>query len=141
MEYLDHLKALKEKRDLTYAEIAEISDIPLTTVTRIFSGATPNPTFETIAKITIALGGSLDGVAGIKQNNSPPITSPIERTFDSYVELVKNKDERISDLKEELKEVRKEKHRFAIALVVIVAFILIILTVDIFNGHFGYFRY
>lgn len=141
MEYLDHLKALKEKRDLTYAEIAEISDLPLTTVTRVFSGATPNPTFETIARLTIALGGSLDGIAGLKQTNSHPIPTPIEKTFDSYAELLKVKDERINDLKEEVKEVRKEKHRFSLALAIIVAFLLSILAVDLFNGNFGYFRY
>lgn len=139
MEYLEHLKALKEKRDLTYAEIAEIADIPLTTITRIFSGTTPNPTFETIAKITIALGGSLDGIAGIKSTDKTP--SPVQQTIASYSELLKEKDDRIKDLKEDVKEVRREKHRFAIALACIVGVILIVLTVDIFNGHFGYFRY
>lgn len=139
MEYLDHLKALKEKRDLTYAEIAEISDLPLTTVTRVFSGATPNPTFETIAKLTIALGGSLDGIAGLKQTNS--ISTPIEKTFDSYAELLRDKDDRINDLKEEVNEVRREKHRFAIALAIIVGFFLVLVAIDLLNGNLGFLRY
>lgn len=141
MLYLEKLKALKSERGITNAEIAKLSDIPLATITRIFNGQTPNPTFETFSQIAIALGASLDEIAGLKQPDAPSIPSPIEKTLDSYAELLKEKDERIKDLKEEVKEVRREKHRFAIALACIVGIIMIILAVDICNGHIGYFRY
>lgn len=141
MLYLEKLKTLKEEKNLTNVEIAKLSNIPLATITRIFNGQTPNPTFETISQIAIALGASLDEVTGLKQPDAPPIATPIEKTLDSYAELLKEKDERIRELKEEVKEVRKEKNRFAIALACIVGFVLLILTIDILNGHFGYFRY
>ena len=141
MQYLERLKAAKEERDITNAEISKLSNTPLATVTRIFNGSTPNPTFETIVPIAIALGISLDELVGLKQPEAPPVPSPIENTLVSYAELLKEKDERIKELKEEVKEVRKEKHRFALALAVFVCFVLTILTVDILNGHFGYFRY
>ena len=141
MDYLEQLKALKEKRGLTHAEISELSDIPLTTVTRIFSGATPNPTFETIARITIALGGSLDVIAGIRSANEKPLSSPVEKTITSYAELLKEKDERIKDKEAERAAERKEKYKLAIVLACVIGFLLLILTIDILNGHFGYFRY
>ena len=141
MPYLDRLKALKEERDLTNAEISKLSNIPLATITRIFNGSTPNPTFETFAQIAIALGASLDEIAGIRQPEAPPVDAPIETTLNSYAALLREKDERIKELKEEVKEVRREKHRFALSLSIIVSFILIVLTIDILNGHFGYFRY
>ena len=141
MEYLKRLKDLKEERDLTNAEIAELSDVPLATVTRIFNGSTPNPQFDTIARITIALGGSLDVVASLKQPEAPHIASPIETTLNSYAELLKEKDERIKDLKLEAQEMRKEKLRFAFAFACVVGFVLVLLTIDMLNGHFGYFRY
>lgn len=141
MVYLEKLKALKEERGLTNAEIAQLSNIPLATITRIFNGQTPNPTFETISQVAIALGASIDEIAGLKQPDAPRVPSPIRQTLDNYAELLKEKDDRIKDLKEDVKEVRREKHRFAIALACIVGVILIILTVDILNGHFGYFRY
>ena len=141
MQYLERLKALKEKRKITNAEIAELANIPLATVTRIFSGATPNPTFETFSQIAIALGASLDELAGLKQHETPPVAAPIEATLNSYAELLKEKDERIKDLKEENEKTRKEKQRFAIAFACVVGFILLLLTVDVMNGHFGYFRY
>ena len=141
MQYLEKLKALKEERDLTNAEIARISNIPLATITRIFNGSTPNPTFETISQIAIALGASIDELTGLKPHEAPLLTSPVETALTSYAELLREKDIRINDLKEEIKEVRREKHRFSLALAIIVAFLLILFTVDIMNGHFGYFRY
>lgn len=148
MEYLEYLKALKEKSSLTYADISEISDVPLTTVTRIFSGATPNPTFDTVTRITVALGGSLDLIAGIKSNDDRTTSTVVEKTILSYVELLKEKDERIKDKNENLESLkaeklaeRKEKHRLAIFTAVFVCFVLFVLIFDMLNGHFGYFRY
>ena len=141
MHYLDKLKALKEEKDLTLAEIAKLSNVPLPTVTRIFNGQTPNPTFETFSQIAIALGASLDEITGLKQPEAPPIATPIENTLNSYAELLREKDDRIRELKEEKEKERREKYKLAIALGCFVAFVLIILTVDILNGHFGYFRY
>lgn len=141
MQYLEKLKALKEERELTNAEIARLSNIPLATITRIFNGSTPNPTFETISQIAIALGASIDELTGLKTPEAQPLTSPVETALTSYAELLREKDERIKDLKEEKEKMRKEKFAFGIALACVVAFVLILLTVDIMNGNFGYFRY
>lgn len=141
MLYLEKLKALKDNSELTNAEIARLSNIPLPTVTRIFNGSTPNPTFETFTQIAIALGASLDEIAGLKQGDKPIVPTPIATTLDSYAELLKEKDERIRELKEEKEGIRKEKMRLGLALAIIVGFVLLLLTVDALNGHFGYFRY
>ena len=141
MPYLEKLKALKEEKDITNAEIARLSNIPLATITRIFNGSTPNPTFETFSHIAIALGVSLDEIAGIKQPDAPPVSAPIENTLNSYSELLKEKDDRIKELKMEKEQERKEKLRITSAFLIVVAFIVLILTVDIFNGHIGYVRH
>ena len=134
MPYVERLKMIKEDKQLTNAEIARIGNIPLPTVTRVFNGQTPNPTFETIAGISLGMGVSLDELIGLKQPDEQPISSPIENTLNSYSELLKEKDERI-------KELKNERNRIARLFGVFVAFILIVLTVDILNGHFGYFRH
>ncbi|MGM9643044.1 MAG: helix-turn-helix domain-containing protein [Eubacteriales bacterium] len=141
MDYLQRLKALKEERGLTNAEIAELSDIPMATVTRIFNGSTPNPQFETVARITIALGGSLDMIVGLKDADERQSDSTVEKALAAYAELLKEKDERLRDLKEAKAQERKEKYKLAFVLAVFVAFVLVLLTVDILNGHFGYFIY
>ena len=141
MPYVEKLKMIKKDTGLSNAEISKISEIPLATITRVFNGQTPNPTFETISRIAIAMGTSLDELVGIKQPESPPITSPIETTLSSYVELLKEKDDRIMELKEEREMERKEKHKLTTALVGVLAFLLLLLTVDLFNGGFGYFTH
>lgn len=139
MQYLDKIKAVKEERNITNAEIARLSNLPLPTITRIFNGSTPNPTFETLAQIAIALGVSLDEIAGLKTSEAPPIVTPVATTLNSYVELLKEKDERIKELKEEKEH--KEKHKLAFVLACFITFVMIFLIVDVINGHFGYFRY
>lgn len=139
MPYLEKLKAFKEEKDLTNSEIARLSNIPLATITRIFNGSTPNPTFETFTQIAIALGVSLDEIAGLKEPDEPPIPSRIEMTLDSYSELLREKDDRIKELKEEIEKERKEKHNIIGALVFFVAFVLILLAVEVLRNQFGYF--
>ena len=143
MPYLERLKVLKEEKKMTNADIAKLSNIPLATITRIFNGNTPNPTFETFAHIAIALGVSLDEIAGLKvpEADAPPVPAPIAATLDSYAELLKEKDDRIAELKAEKEKERKEKHAVAIVLCAFLALVTVILIVDVLNGHFGYFRY
>lgn len=141
MPYVEKLKMIKEEKGLSNVEIAKISDIPLATITRVFNGQTPNPTFETISRISFALGVSLDELSGLKKPDETPLPSPIENTINSYAELLKEKDDRIKELKEEKNVIRKEKYKLAGALISIIVANLALFMIDIMNGHFGYFLY
>ena len=140
MEYLKRLKTLKEEKGLTNAEIAEISAVPLATVTRIFNGSTPNPQFDTIARITIALGGSLDLITGITTPNEQ-LPSRVESVMNSYADLLKSKDELIHELQADKRHSRRLITKLTIFISVFVAAVLFVLIFDMLNGHFGYFRY
>lgn len=140
-QILGKIKAITDERKITNVELAKLANIPLSTVTKILNGTTPNPTIANILPMCIALGISLDEISGLKTSDTPSVATPVATTLDSYAELLKEKDERIKELKEEKEKMRKEKHRTAIGLVGIVAFVLLLLTVDLLNGHFGYFRY
>lgn len=48
---IEELKKIKEKAKLTNQEIAELSGIPVSTVNKIFSGATQNPRYATLLSI------------------------------------------------------------------------------------------
>ncbi len=141
MPYVEKLKMIKEEKDLTNVEIAKVCDLPLATVTRVFSERTLNPTFETITRIAIGMGVSLDELVGLKQPDEPPIASPIETTLNSYSELLKEKDERIKELKEDNERCRNEKRTILCILVGFIAFVLVFLAIDLFNGDFGRFQY
>lgn len=60
--WLDNLKELKKTKGMSSKQIAEATNLPERTVARIFSGDTPNPYVDTLYRIVVVLGGSLDDV-------------------------------------------------------------------------------
>ena len=81
----DDLKALKDRSNLSYQEIADKSDIPVATVTRIIRGETQNPTFDSVAAIVAALHGSLDAIAGIEPPGAPPSDERLIRLYQQII--------------------------------------------------------
>lgn len=60
--WLDHLKELKKKTGMSSKHIAELTNLPERTVSRIFSGDTDAPRVDTLRRIVAVLGGSLDEI-------------------------------------------------------------------------------
>ena len=147
MPYGEKLKSIKKDKHLTNAEIHKLCGVPLATVTRVFDETSQGANFETYALLARGLGFSLDELAGLKQPDESPL-SPVVETINSYSELLKEKDERITELKaqnaaleKEKQIVRREKHKIASVLIGLVAILVVGLLVDLLNGHIGNFRY
>ena len=60
--WLDNLKELRKQTGMSVKHIAEGTNLPERTVTRIFSGETDNPYVDTLHRIVTFLGGSLDDI-------------------------------------------------------------------------------
>ena len=60
--WLDNLKELKARTGMSSKQIAEKTNLPERTVSRIFSGDTDNPYVDTLRRIVAVLGGSLDDI-------------------------------------------------------------------------------
>lgn len=58
--WLDKLKELKERKNMTTKQIAQRSNLPESTVKRIFMGDTDAPRIDTLRQIVAVLDGSLD---------------------------------------------------------------------------------
>lgn len=144
MDYLSQLQTLKEDKGLTSADIAKLSGVPEQTVKRIFNGSTPDPRFDTIAKITIALGGSLDIISGLRPETDFKPSTPVRKALSASADLIGEKDVRIAELKEELKRERRAKTIIlccAAAFSVLFVSLLTFLIFDILNGNVGFIRY
>ena len=122
---LSKLKEIKAAKKLTNQQIADLSGVPLSTITRVFNGQTDNPNIGTIEDIAKGMGVTLDDVTGIKQS---------EEKFDSndnliqlYKEIIKGKDRWIKFL--------------ASALIGILVSLIIVLIVDLMVHDIGYFRH
>ena len=166
MPYGERLKTIKRDKKLTNAEIHKICNVPLATVTRVFDDESQGGNFETYVSLARGLGFSLDELAGLKQPNEQPLASPIIETFNSYSEILKEKDERIQELKiqneklqatfnelktssdktialleREKQDIRHEKRKITSGLLGLVIILVFGLLFDLLNGHIGSFRY
>ncbi len=60
--WLENLKELKKAKGMTSKQIANATNIPESTIKRIFSGDTDNPYVDTVRRIAIALDSTLDEI-------------------------------------------------------------------------------
>lgn len=135
MEYLNKLQELRERSGMTYQQIADASNVPVSTVSRIFSGQTDNPTMQTVAAMVQVMGGSLDEVYGMKR----PMKA--EEKMDALQFALQSRDEMIQHLKAQIEEKNKWIHVLSIVVGVVVVFILFVLAWDITHPDMGYIQY
>lgn len=130
---IEKLKTLKNQSNITISELSNLSGIPEATIRRIFSGDTPDPRFDTIVKLVTAMGGSLDDFIGA--------TKKIEIESNAISVLKESYDTRISEIKEQIKSLQRDKRILAIfsAALVILLICLVILELSIPNH--GWIRY
>lgn len=106
---IDKLKELKAKSGMSVQQIAEKSKLPDSTVTRILSGKTPNPTIASVVQMTKAMGGTaadifdknlkVDVVTETPQVVVPQVDAKLyNEMINIYKDLLKIKDTRITTL-------------------------------------------
>ena len=134
--FLERLRALKDKSGLTTKQIAEKCDIPESTVARIFTGKTPNPTIITVMAMTKAMGGT---AADIFDDNAQVNTAP---TVPQVVLTdIEQKNLEIVELYKSIIETKDKYIKFlAGALIGIAVLVVILLFLDLLVLDIGYFR-
>ena len=121
------LKRLKDKRKLTNQQLSDLSGVPIGTINRIMAGQTDNPSFQTVCDIVMAMGGSLDEVAGIQSKETPAENSlPSKDILALYQSMLSSKDMWL--------------RRLFVTCCVLAAFILCVLAYDLMNPMIGYFQ-
>jgi transcriptional regulator with XRE-family HTH domain len=109
--WLDNLKELKKEKNLSTKRLAELSNLPEKTVTRILSGQTANPYLDTLDRLATALGCSIgDIVAGTKAvvgtEQMPKLQEEIENLISENTTIIAEKDLLLAEnsiLKDEVK--------------------------------------
>lgn len=122
------LTKLKEKSGLTIQQISDKSGVAVSTISRILSGETDNPSYRHVADIVIAMGGSLDELEGIEPHYD---THTHEKHHANIVTLYERMVER---------QRRYIKFLFFTLLGLVGIFVLIVLF-DVLNGNVGFVRY
>ena len=120
----EKLKKLKDNCKLTTKQISDLSGIPESTISRILSGQTDNPTFDSVCAIVQAMGGSLDDLCDLQTDSDPADTSSLSALYERVI-TPKNRMIRIL-------------FGFCCALVGVLVFIVLF---DVLNGSAGFIRY
>lgn len=126
---LEKLNALKTKGKFSNERISKLSGIPVQTVGRIFRGE-GNPTFDNIAAIARAIGGDLNDLADLCEEES-----------ETKDELIRVQEITIKMQKTSIDEKRRYIKWMAIAIACLVAVIIVFTAIDRANGSVGWMRY
>ena len=130
---VDRLRLLKDKSGMTTAQIADKARVPESTVARIFSGKTPNPTIITVIAMTKAMGGTAADIFDDDTQVNPTTCMVVSDEEKRHNEIV--------DLYKEIIRARMQMIKaLSLLLVGVVGIIVFLLLFDLFNGGIGYFK-
>ena len=168
METTHHADALlvkireaKEAQDLTNEDLAEMTGINETTISRIISGAGKRPSFDTLVTMAAALHISVDKILYALRPDAE-ITPKVETVAENFANLVKvkddllaskdaliaEKDKAIEKMHNDLVTNRAQRRKLAsvlfvqsVTMAVILALLIIYIVADLSHGHFGFVRF
>ena len=125
------LKELKDQRKLTNQQLSDLSGVPVGTINRIMAGQTDNPKIHITRKphttpMVMAMGGSLDELAGIQTPGGGEPSPPGEDLIRLYERTIEGKE--------------KWLYRLFFLCCVLVAVLLGVLIYDLTHPMVGFFR-
>jgi transcriptional regulator with XRE-family HTH domain len=130
MPYTEKLVEMKRKSGLSTQQTADLSGVPLSTITRMLSGQTEEPTFSNIAKVVKTWGGSLDELVGIE-----PKTVTVTKTETVYA------DERMINLYERAIASKNRWIKWLFVLLLVLVFFFIgVLIFDVITPDTGWYQ-
>lgn len=137
-DIIDGINAQKAAVGMTNQQVADASGVPKSTVDRVLSKRTDNPTMQVILDIAGAVGYELGGTSRSGRTD--------DLTDNPYVrEIITMYKHQIADLKLQHNRVTAEKDRWIQALAAILAIMgagaITILLLDMTNPEFGWIRH
>lgn len=152
------IREAKEAQDLTNEDLAEMTGINETTISRIISGAGKRPSFDTLVTMAAALHISVDKILYALLPDAE-ITPKVETVAENFANLVKvkddllaskdaqiaDKDKSMEQMRDDLVTNRAERRKLATVLFVqaivitaLLASLALYVCLDIIHGHFMY---
>ena len=126
---IEYIKSLKQAKNVTVKELSKLTNIPESTITNILNGRTENPSFEIVSKLVIALGGSLDALAGAerKEEEGEDVAEFIATLTDMY--------------EKQIERLQKDKFYLFSLLTIVLLIVFAVLAIDVIGGSVGWIRH
>ena len=126
----EKLNELRKKKGLTNQQIADICNLPLSTVTKVMSGETKDPTLTTLKAIADALDVTLDYLF-IEEVESDASKQMSAETFNIM----------LREKNHEIAKAHSEKRALFTLVVALIAVLVGMILLDALNGRVGWIRY
>lgn len=127
----DRLNEERKRRGLTNQQLAELSGVPLSTITRVLNGETKDPTITTLNAITAALGITLDDIFHEVSTNEHGAELVSRQMFNVM----------LSEKNAQIARLQNEKKVLFIILMCCFVLVFAFTLVDAINGRVGWIRY
>ena len=126
---IEYIRSLKQAKNVTVKELSKLTNIPESTITNILNGRTENPSFEIVSKLVIALGGSLDALAGAerKEEEGEDVAEFIATLTDMY--------------EKQIERLQKDKFYLFSLLTIVLLIVFAVLAIDVIDGSVGWIRH
>lgn len=134
---------------MSWAELSAATQLPDSTIRKIFSGDTSDPRLETISLIVTAMGGSLDDMLTGQplQDSKPPDAESSVDPSDSQSEATLRRayERRLFEVKMSaeryIRSLKRDKLLLFIISCTLTAILLLFLALDLALGSAGWIRY
>ena len=140
------LKPFVDQAKLTYRQLAELTGISESTVSRILAGQV-EPKYSDVAAIAKVVGASLDDIAGIIRPEDEEIKELRIKVMEQDAEIrsqasvIVSHEREIARADKAAAYLKKIVRILAIAVAVMVIVVMTVLVYDILNGGIGWARY
>lgn len=140
------LKPFVDQAKLTYRQLAELTGISESTVSRILAGQV-EPKYSDMVAIAKVVGASLDDLAGIIRAEDDEIREIKRKVMEQDIEIraqasvIASHEREIARADKAAEYLKKIVRVLAIAVAVMVIAVMTILVYDIMNGFVGWYRH
>ena len=141
---IDGILECKEENNMTFQQIADRSNVPKATVTRILRKETPNPSAKTLADIAVAVGYEMDPVhtAVLKDSTKDAYITYLHEALEAEKKYCKAQ---IAEQKALRHQIVAEKNRtimfLSISLVLSISLLVVWLILEILHPAAGWIRW
>lgn len=140
---VDGIIERKEQVGMTYQQITDASGVPKTTVIRILTRQTQNPSIKNVADIAVAVGYDIDPVqpADLKDYTKDAYIVYLQEALEAEKKIA---DKRIAEQRAHYTmlraEDRREKNRLTIAIIALVSLLIGWLMIDVLHPTAGWIQ-